>query len=262
MMKQYRLVFLACIIIMPLLGYSQTGRIDKVWFEHNVSQNGEMGMRIHTTYSILGGKGRSIDLSVNHYFIYQNGGGPVPGNVSGYTAPGPNGKPQAAAWARNTITPPTNADTWGDWWVFVPYRVIQIYNGKHTLGVATFLMDCNRGQFIQNEIKKTWFDFTAGSQPQQTIPGYNGKGFTLENSSINGIPATMLGGNTPSGGSKSNVNGGSSSSRRCEHCHGNGRCNTCNGNYTHWIGYVGATPRKCPNCTNGTCPYCGGTGRR
>ena len=86
---------------------------------------------------------------------------------------------------------------------------------------------------------------------------------TLVSSSTNSTPTTVMGGNSysSSNSNKNNVSN-NSSGRRCEHCNGNGRCHTCNGNYTNWIGYVGAKPRKCPNCTNGKCKYCGGTGRR
>ena len=93
-------------------------------------------------------------------------------------------------------------------------------------------------------------------------------GFTLSNSYVK-TPTDLGNGATVNGGydnsntsSSNNYSNSSTSERRCDHCHGSGRCSTCNGNYTHWVGYVGATPKHCPNCSNGACRWCNGTGKR
>lgn len=45
----------------------------------------------------------------------------------------------------------------------------------------------------------------------------------------------------------------------CPICHGSGKCNTCNGR--HWYyGYSG-NQITCPNCRDGRCTHCGGSGQ-
>lgn len=65
-----------------------------------------------------------------------------------------------------------------------------------------------------------------------------------------------------SGGSGiSNSSSTRSSSASCPQCHGLGKCWTCNGNRK----YINPLTNKyvaCPNCTNGLCSSCGGTGKR
>lgn len=105
-------------------------------------------------------------------------------------------------------------------------------------------------------------------QVQNSQNQINNSGSALENSYVQ--TPTDIGNGTTAGSnytpstteSNSSYSNSTSSERRCEHCHGSGRCNTCNGNYTHYIGYVGAKPKHCPNCSNGSCRWCNGTGKR
>lgn len=65
--------------------------------------------------------------------------------------------------------------------------------------------------------------------------------------------------------SSSNSNGNASQSNRytnktCHGCHGSGKCNTCNGKgWYERLGVSGAM--NCPNCSNGRCSICGGSGQ-
>ena len=77
----------------------------------------------------------------------------------------------------------------------------------------------------------------------------------------------MNGSNTSVGSSNSTVSGSGSSSRTnstsgktCHICHGYKKCRTCSGNRT----YINPLTNKrvaCPNCTNGWCSRCNGTGK-
>lgn len=77
----------------------------------------------------------------------------------------------------------------------------------------------------------------------------------------------MNGGNTSVGSSNSTISGSGSSSRTystsgktCHICHGYKKCWTCSGNRT----YINPLTNKrvaCPNCTNGWCSRCNGTGK-
>ena len=73
-------------------------------------------------------------------------------------------------------------------------------------------------------------------------------------------PATTYG----TGSSSPSSTGGTSSSssgRSCGVCYGSGKCRTCNGNGTFWDSLNG-NRKKCPNCTNGLCTSCGGSGKK
>lgn len=68
--------------------------------------------------------------------------------------------------------------------------------------------------------------------------------------------------NSNSGSSNSSVNQNSSryTDKTCHSCHGSGICNTCNGK--GWYERLGVKgTMNCPNCSNGKCSICGGTGK-
>lgn len=64
-----------------------------------------------------------------------------------------------------------------------------------------------------------------------------------------------------SSGSSTTSSGSSSSGRSCSVCYGLGKCRTCNGKGTYFDSLNSKT-NKCPNCTNGLCTSCGGSGRK
>lgn len=70
-------------------------------------------------------------------------------------------------------------------------------------------------------------------------------------------------GNTSSSGgySSSSGNSGTSSSKTCSLCHGIKKCWTCNGKRTFLNSLTGDRV-ACPNCTDGLCRKCHGTGRQ
>jgi len=69
---------------------------------------------------------------------------------------------------------------------------------------------------------------------------------------------------SPGSYSNSSSNSGSSNTYEasCPHCHGSGKCNTCNGTHR----YLNPLTNKyvvCPNCRpDGACSHCGGTGKK
>ena len=76
-------------------------------------------------------------------------------------------------------------------------------------------------------------------------------------------PTTVSSGSsTYSSGSSTSTSGSSSSSdRSCRVCYGLGKCRTCNGNGQYFDTFT-SKYIKCPNCTNGLCTSCGGSGRK
>ena len=86
---------------------------------------------------------------------------------------------------------------------------------------------------------------------------YNNQGTNTYNNSIN-YHST----NTNSNNSSNNVNQNTSryTDKDCHGCLGSGKCNTCNGK--GWYYAIGSSNTiNCPNCTNGRCSICGGTGK-
>lgn len=76
------------------------------------------------------------------------------------------------------------------------------------------------------------------------------------------VPA-YSGGSVSTSSSSSSYSGSSSSSSNgttCPMCHGIKKCWTCNGKQTYHNPLTGKMV-SCPNCTNGLCSKCGGTGR-
>ena len=93
------------------------------------------------------------------------------------------------------------------------------------------------------------------------------------------MPATMSVGNatyvpntvssagyssSSSSSSGSSSSGSSSSSgRSCRVCYGTGKCRTCNGKHWYYESSFGTGKKLiCPNCSDGRCTSCGGSGRK
>ena len=87
-----------------------------------------------------------------------------------------------------------------------------------------------------------------------TMPKYhNSGGGNYDGGSIGGSSV----------GNRNQRVGGSTSTKSCRVCTGTGLCRTCNGKGRYYDTYLGNNRWKdCPNCTNGRCTSCGGTGRR
>lgn len=67
-----------------------------------------------------------------------------------------------------------------------------------------------------------------------------------------------------SSSSGSSSSGSSSSSgRSCRVCYGTGKCRTCNGKHWYYDSSFGIGKKQiCPNCSDGRCTSCGGSGRK
>lgn len=104
--------------------------------------------------------------------------------------------------------------------------------------------------------------YTAPASAVTTASPFN----TVPNG-IYSVPATYTAPVTTSGSVNSSSSSGSGSSsstssgRSCGVCYGTGKCRTCNGNGTFWDSLNG-NRKNCPNCTNGNCTSCGGSGRK
>lgn len=81
-----------------------------------------------------------------------------------------------------------------------------------------------------------------------------------------GTGATYQNNNQSNNGSSSNQSTGNTTVSRtywepCQFCHGSGRCSTCNGTGSMWLGLGSTGKSPCPNCDNnhnGVCHHCHG----
>ena len=136
-MRKFVSAILLLSIAFPRLLLAQTAVIDNVWFEHNVTLNGVKGMKIFTNFHVNNAAGRTLDLGVNHYFVYMANDGPVRGKTTGQWAQGSDGQPQACAFNRLNVNVGSNPGYCNDWWVFVPYGNIMTVPAEFDLAVIS-----------------------------------------------------------------------------------------------------------------------------
>lgn len=80
------------------------------------------------------------------------------------------------------------------------------------------------------------------------------------NSTNNEQESTLLNSNYLAVNSESGSQGVTYVEQTCLRCHGSGRCATCNGKGWYYSPF-GTGKIACPNCTDGRCSACGGSGK-
>ncbi len=77
------------------------------------------------------------------------------------------------------------------------------------------------------------------------------------------IPNTVSSAGYSSSSSGTSSSSSSSSGRSCRVCYGTGKCRTCNGKHWYYDSSFGIGKKQiCPNCSDGRCTSCGGSGRK
>ena len=103
-------------------------------------------------------------------------------------------------------------------------------------------------QNMQNQFSNFWDNVTVNPDVPIVAPDINNGGAAFP-------PSTTP---TPTSTYEGNSSGPHTST--CHLCHGYKKCTTCNGNRIFLPG-ASSTYVKCPNCTDGLCHACHGTGR-
>ncbi len=101
-----------------------TGMIESVWVDHNVTQNGQYGMYIHTKFSVQNMQGCAGNLSI---YFYLNDGRPLIDFHSSHHSD------EGQVATGEEFTPPYSNSTYNDYSLFMPYDAFRLTSGKHTL---------------------------------------------------------------------------------------------------------------------------------
>lgn len=134
-------------------------------------------------------------------------------------------------------------------------------SGSFWQGMAAGLGNISRQAMYSTGSSGTGYStYTGGSYVATPLPA------TTTTTDWSSMPATVPAyggvstGTSSSGSTSSGSSGSSSSEKSCYLCHGLGKCWTCNGKQYYLNSLTGKNV-ACPNCTNGMCRVCGGTGR-
>jgi len=119
-----------------------TGNIEKIWVDHNVSQSGQYGMKIHAKFSVgrmLNKQGKCVA-----WFYYSDG----------TKLKDQNGKYKTSDGQVSTsedFKPSFDNSTYNDFIIFMPYGELHLAKGKHNLKFDIGIFDHNSKQIAISE---------------------------------------------------------------------------------------------------------------
>ena len=145
-----------------------TGKFDRVTVEHNVTQDGEKGMKLLLDFSVQhmkGKKGRCIA-----YFSYKDGGKVPDKNKSYYTTDG-------QASVGRDINPGYEDAYYTDYELFIPYSELEVSVGNHNLEFYCIVWD-QSGSTSKKIITSDSYAFAL--QKGSATGGQQDEGSTLE----------------------------------------------------------------------------------
>lgn len=247
-----RITFFSMLLAVVFMTVSaQLVRIEKVWIDHNVFNNGQKGMKIHTKFTVDDFQGQTFDLKLMHY-IEHSDGRELWGNTQNYCTIDRHGNPQATAMVGWTITPGYQYTTYDDWWVFMPYSALHCQNGKYNLRVVTLVHNTTHDRWCAKSAYYTPFTYSI-SNPKTYTPGTSGR--MIDNTYMNDLNGNRI--TVPTTPAPSTP--GSDYDRhkaKCSGCNGTGMCRHCNGS-----GKVNNYKSNCSLCHGtGRCQSCHGQG--
>ena len=125
-------------------------KIERVWIDHNVWEDGQKGMRIHTNFKVWYMKSE-IGV-VTHYFYFDNGRALIDSNdlfENGF------GK----VWAAEIFKPDFDRSVYKDFRIFMPYSELEIIRaGKYSLYFNTHISGI--GEDIEVSSVRSNFTYT------------------------------------------------------------------------------------------------------
>lgn len=121
-MKRF-LLSLTLLLTTAGIAFAQSVTVNKIWLEHNVTQNNEKGMRIHTEVSLIGYK--DTDMKATAYIEIPKGVGHKDLNNRYHTTDG-------NVSASTTFCPGYENTIYEDLKIFIPLSELHLKEGKHT----------------------------------------------------------------------------------------------------------------------------------
>ena len=121
-MKRF-LLLLTLLLTSAGIAFAQSVTVNKIWLEHNATQNNEKGLRIHTEVSLIGYKGS--DMRAIAYFESPKGVGHKDLNNRYRTTDG-------NVSASVTFCPGYENTIYEDLKIFIPLSELHLKEGKHT----------------------------------------------------------------------------------------------------------------------------------
>lgn len=259
--SEMRRVIALCSAILLTIGvYAQSAVINKAWLEHDVTENGVKGMKIHVNFNAKNMKGKQGKVCV--YFQYPKGTGLNDTNGKYCTT---DGKVSVSGDFR----PGYDNTVYNDFAVFMPINEIHMKKGKLTYYCLIKIYHTPTKSFLTGP---TYLTFTGTSQGESNQKHYANNSNRNNNNSGSiqtwreeleyGMFAINKG--NPNGARQRTIY------RACVACRGSARCGNCFGNGTCTIcggrggiitaGYGNYIP--CAACVQtGRCGVCKGTGK-
>lgn len=248
-----------CVFALLTIGgvYAQSVVINNKWLEHNVTEDGVKGMKIHVDFNIKGMKGKKGKVLV--YFEYPKGTGIKDLNGRYCTTGG-------KVCTSSTFTPGYDNSHYRDFEVFIPIDEIHMKKGKFTYYCDIRIQDLTSRKFLNG---KTYLSFTGTSQ------GDNGGNHYANNSNRNnnsseqtwreelGYGMFAINHGDPNGVRQRTIYRACSAcggTTQCGNCYGLKMCPICGGQGgIITAGYGNFIP--CLACDRGRCGVCHGTGK-
>ena len=250
-MKQLSIITLSLLALLQTVSAQTSASIEKIWLEHNVTENGETGLRVHSKINLVDVLNHKMDIIA--YFDSPAGTGILDNN----------GRYRAANGVVATSTSVNNVNAYGyfdDLVQFIPYSELQQEYDNPNMACHIFVHDYTVGSVLaQSEFVS--FSLTTGRQ----APSYQQPPSpTVANGNQSGGQGRVEKRQSAFGGEEIwyiNTDGSAVviSHNPCVSCHGNKVCPICfgsGGRYANGMWY------GCTYCAglNGNCKACHGKG--
>ncbi len=154
----FRAVFLAVFCLWSTVGvFAASATIDRIWLEHNVSQDGQTGLRIHLKFTVWDMQGQQGEAIA--YFESPKGVGVKDLNRRYYTTDG-------NVSTSERFTPSYPGSEYSDFTLFIPNEELHLLPGSHTYYCQVFLFDAQGNDIAYSDYASTFTlrrDLTAAT---------------------------------------------------------------------------------------------------
>ncbi len=154
----FRAVFLAVFCLWSAAGaFAASATIDRIWLEHNVSQDGQTGLRIHLKFTVWDMQGQQGEAVA--YFESPKGVGVKDLNRRYYTTDG-------NVCTSERFTPSYPGSEYSDFTLFIPNEELHLLPGSHTYYCQVFLFDAQGNHIAYSDYASTFTlrrDLTAAT---------------------------------------------------------------------------------------------------